>query len=211
MVLLIISFTLALFTFKRINLKSKTKNFFAAFFVFWIPVVIYNLSLSDEKKAEIKASQLAAKVKEESIGGLSDKIESYRGEGSKNLQITLKPKETRHENMYVLDSASDMMDVLKKIKEKKPGQYSTVTFVNQGNLLDQYANKVVDVLFTTTYDMTEVEKVNFENISDVALMNKFTIDKVELEPVGRQLLSVFCLPENYLERAQSFCVRALVR
>ena len=199
--------------------KNKAFSFLIAFVVLFVPALIHGLLLSDEEKIALKAdsdkkeqekraADEAKKKRDASIAGISKNIESVSAEDTKDMTITLSPKDSWSENTFVREAAMDMSIILHEIVNKKPQTYNTITFITKSKLVDNYGKESYGELFAVMYNMPEVEKVNFDNVRDVQLMNNFTVGTVGSSPAGKKALANFCLPENSLKDAANFCLRA---
>lgn len=132
-------------------------------------------------------------VRVQTIADLSDRISSYSGESTRNLDVVLKSKDAFNGSSYITDAAYDMQKIMREaIKTNGGGKYDTMRFSVMAKVNDQYGNTQDGRLFSVTYNMSEVDKVNFDNMNPIALLNDFTVPQITATPVGMHALREFC-------------------
>lgn len=138
------------------------------------------------------------------FGSMSERIESYTGENTKNIEVTLRALDSYGGSSYIYSASEDMGKILQEARKKYGGgKYDTIHFVINGKAVDPYGKESVAEVFRVTYNMGEVDKVNFDGVAPVAIMDRFTVGNIDIGPIGKPALLDFC--KNNMASAPNFC------
>lgn len=126
-------------------------------------------------------------------------------EGGKGVRIDIYDK--YYSDIGVYEMARAILDILKDIKNVWPDKYESIQFVVYTNSWDQYGNESVTMAMMLFYDMSEVHKINFDNMSEFRILNLAT--DVDFKPIGRELSLKYCSDQEYRKFSYVFCGRLM--
>lgn len=124
------------------------------------------------------------------------------GEDRQYLRIEMRTLEGWSGASTFNAAAEEMLDILEKLKEKHPGQFGIVNFGLAADLIDQQNNKTSKEVISVTFDMSKVEKLNFDNLLNQRLLNDYATQAGGTK-IGDAILADWC-KEN-LDLAAKFC------
>jgi hypothetical protein len=161
------------------------------------------------KEESVKKDEPTKDESTQTVKDLSKRIGSIEEKG-RSIDIKFKAQDSWSGKSEVSMASHEMDEILEKIVKNYPDKYDEVRFILQTKLVDKYGNSSEGETIWFPFDMKEVSKVNFKNITNWDLLNNFTTDKIQTTPVGRTMLKEYCTDEDNLKYAQKFCIKALL-
>ncbi len=118
-----------------------------------------------------------------------------------DILVTLNMPQNITLNMQVEQTARDIFQLAKK-QTLHGESFDQLTFVAQDEVVDPYGNQSIAPVFQVEFISDSLKKVNWDNLSDVGLLNLEWNTNV-LGRAGQQLLQAYCNNEG--SEATSFC------
>lgn len=148
---------------------------------------------------------------EEIIIKFNNKLEKVseieRVDGSRTLNLDIYVKDSFSDAWLITAVATDSQKILEQITKEFPDRYALAHFNIYTDIIDQYNNTAKGHILGITFDMTEIQKLNFKNLPYQRLLNGF-VTKVSGGPIGKQVTYAWCSNTSNRNDAPAFCKMA---
>lgn len=144
-----------------------------------------------------------------SVTELSDKIEKTQewpqADGKTTLGIFI--KQDSGTSGYIRLLSRKIEDISKGVVKYWPEKYDEIIWFAKVPAVDNFGNENDTLTVKMHFQMRDLKRINWDNVSHLQLLNFADIEKVTL--LGRRVTGSFCSDPSQVEQAKNFCVQVL--